>query len=546
MRNSRLDWCRLVCGAVALLVAQAVRAEPADSVGWRRDLDRLLAAPVGSAEQQELLSRVVDSAPGWVELVEALRSPAAAPRPALEALPADSSVSTGGLLASTITCRDGATRPYIVYVPASYSPGRPAPLLVVLHGGVSRPALRPEPLAYAGRSPFLPLAEMTGSLALFPFGQAGCTWWDECGMGMIAGEIEAVKRGFNVDSNRVTMCGFSDGASAGFLHAMLLPDAYSSFVCLNGHMGVGSLDGGLPTYAPNLANRPVYAVTTFDDPLYPSAAMRPTIAMAQGCGADIAYRELPGLHEFSYADTELPRIARWLAAHPRDAAPRRVVWETALPQFGRCAWLEIASVTPAAPALWYADHNCVLVDTAITFGFNNDQEFAGPGISVSNVLPDSTAAAMGLQAGDVIMACPTGEITGMDSLAAYKTTLRRGGSIALTVQRDGAEVQLTGQMAPPENYYVFKRDKPSALVEASFSANRFVLRTSRTGMLRLWLNPDLVDFDQPVTVEVNGALHFEGMVQRDVRLLLEQHLAWRDPAVLYGAVVELDLAVTAR
>ncbi len=78
--------------------------------------------------------------------------------------------------------------------------------------------------------------------------------------------------------------GFSDGASAAFLYGMVAPNDYAAFVALNGHMGVGSLDGNLPTYAPNLANTPVYAVTTFDDPLYPARVMRRTIEMAREAG----------------------------------------------------------------------------------------------------------------------------------------------------------------------------------------------------------------------------------------------------------------------
>jgi poly(3-hydroxybutyrate) depolymerase len=524
---------------LSLVVAAPVPAPAAAAADWRALLPGLLAAAPGSPAARSQLEAVMAAQPDCGQLADALRRWSPGDLPAGTALNGDP--AQGQLYSEQYLCSDGVARPYVVYIPPGYGPERPAPLLVVLHGGVGHAGLRDDPPGYAAKSPFLDLARQTHSLALYPFGQTGCTWWDSVGMGMIRGELHAVRQRFNVDDNRIAMCGFSDGASAGFLHAMLRPDAYSAFVCLNGHMGVGSLDGGLPTYATNLASRPVYAVTTFSDPLYPSAALRPTIDMARAAGADITYHELPGVHEFSYAAAETPLLARWLAVHPRNPQPRRLAWEAATPEFGRCDWLEITGIAPTEAAPWHTDHNCVLVDTALSFGFQNDDNFAGPGVKVGSVVPDSTAQRMGLLPGDVITATPAGPVDTMDGFMSYRNGLQRGDSVGLTVRRNGAAVQLSGQLPPPESYFLFKRDKPSAAVQASFAANHFELRGSRLGRLRLWLDLDMVDFSQPVTVSLDGREVYRGLVQPEPRLLLEQFMARRDRGALYAAKLDFDL-----
>ena len=133
---------------------------------------------------------------------------------------------------------------------------------------------------------------------MFPMGQAGATWWNEVGMTNISALVRRVKSGFNIDDDQVYLGGFSDGGSAGFLFAMTLPTDFAAFMALNGHMGVGSEDGGLPTYATNLFNSPIFATTTDRDQLYPTSMMERSIAMAEKAGAKIHYKRMKGEHSF--------------------------------------------------------------------------------------------------------------------------------------------------------------------------------------------------------------------------------------------------------
>jgi pimeloyl-ACP methyl ester carboxylesterase len=439
-------------------------------------------------------------------------------------------------------CIDTVERPWVLLVPRDYDPSVPAPLLVVLHGGVGAAEVHDDPVGSVSENELGALALEGGWIALFPFGQAGATWWDEVGMTNIRDLVRTVKREFNVDDDRVWMAGFSDGASAGFAHAMLAPTDYAAFVALNGYMGVASLDGDLPTYAPNMAATPIFATTTFDDGLYPSRKMAPSIAMARAAGADIYYREFPGEHDFDDVVSELPAIARFLERHPRDPLPSRIVWEAGSTDFGKCRWLAIDRITTDEPSPWHVDHNVAFMDDRITIGFQPDYDFDGSGIRVG-VLSDGDYPArnIGLVAGDVVVKADDARMDSLPDLDGWKATVERGDRFEMTVLRDGARVVLRGALPEPAGYFIFKRDVPSAAVRADFAANRLELATSRVGSFRVLVHPDMVALDQNLVVVVDGEVVFDELVEPDLEFLLSNYLDNRDRSLLYVAEVVVEL-----
>src|SRR5947209_9737865 len=100
--------------------------------------------------------------------------------------------------------RDG-----LCYVPASYEPDTPAPLVVMLHGAGST--------AHNGLAPLLPFADKHGLLLLAP--DSRLRTWDVI-MGSYGPDVsfldQALTRLFQrhkVDATHVAIGGFSDGAS---------------------------------------------------------------------------------------------------------------------------------------------------------------------------------------------------------------------------------------------------------------------------------------------------------------------------------------------
>ncbi|MEA3409539.1 MAG: hypothetical protein U9Q95_04250, partial [Candidatus Eisenbacteria bacterium] len=481
----RLSITLLLAVVVAFLGADGSSA----AAGWEEALDALVAAP-DDAEDELLIAGVLDYAPSWQEVATRIRLTTFPP--------AD---QAGQVVLRTTVCIDTVERPWVLQIPPDYDPSVPAPLLVVLHGGVGSAEVYDDPLGYVAESEEGALALERGWISVFPFGQAGATWWDEVGMTNIRTLIRTVKRELNVDDDRVWMSGFSDGASAGFAHAMLTPSDYAAFVALNGHMGVASLDGDHSTYAPNMSATPIFATTTFDDGLYPSHKMRPTIEMAREAGADIYYREFPGRHDFDDVEAELPAIARFLERHPRDPFPSRVAWQTGSADFGECRWFAIDRITTDEPAPWHEDHNIGLTDDRVTIGFQPDYDFEGTGIRVG-VLSDGDYPArnIGLQAGDIIVKADAARMDSLPDLNEWKDTVERGDAFEMTVLRDGGKVVLRGELPEPAGYFIFKRDVPSAAVRAGVSANRIEVETSRVGAFRVLVHPDMIALKQPLVI----------------------------------------------
>ncbi len=71
-----------------------------------------------------------------------------------------------------------------------------------------------------------------------------------------------------------------------------------------------------------------------------------------------------------------------------------------------------------------------------------------PGVKVSSVLADSTAAHMGMLSGDVIQNVNQQPIVSMDDLQKILAPLKLGDAIAVEVLRQGKKQQLSGVMMP--------------------------------------------------------------------------------------------------
>ena len=515
--------CTMLLVALLMLPAAARGADD-----WRADLDAALTMEPGP-ERDGLASSVAAAAPDWNEI-----------RLHIEEIEFGEPAGRLAILDSTV-CTDGVTRPYVLYVSTRYDPAVPAPLMVRLHGGVGTPNLRSEPVKLAEEDAFALEIQERGWIGIYPMGQYGAVWWDDVGMANIRNLVRRVKRAYNIDDDRVYMGGFSDGGSGSFAHAMLAPTDYAAFVAMNGHMGVASRDNGVPLYAPNMRNTPVYATTTHDDDLYPTRKMAATIEMARKAGADITYKTFPGTHDWEDIASDLINMFEFMERHPRNPFPSVIVWEAAKPEFGECRWFAIDGTTADPPARWHRDHNVALTDDRITFGFIPDWDYQGEGVYVSRVIEGTAAEAMGLMADDIIVRGEDTRISNMDELNEYKTRLRRGGPFGVTVRRADEHVVLRGDLPDPENYLLFKREWASALAKAVLSGNRIDISTSRLGACRVLIHPDMVNLGENLIITVNGEVVHDALVEPDAEFMIHNFLANRDRKLLYIAEIRIEV-----
>jgi pimeloyl-ACP methyl ester carboxylesterase len=239
---------------------------------------------------------------------------------------------------------DGDLLDNLVEVPADYDPATPIPLRVSLHGGVGREA------PAAGGQPARPLSNRNPAgareIVIHPRAWSSSAWWRPEQVDNILKLVERAKSDYNIDESRIYVTGISDGGTGVYYLAMREATLWSACVPLNGHPLVianpqTGADGQL--YSGNLANCPLYIVNGGKDRLYPAASVAPMVDLFKRAGVPLRWQVHPdGEHNVNWWPEERPRVDAFLAAHPRQAQPAKVSWETErTDRYNRFRWLVI-------------------------------------------------------------------------------------------------------------------------------------------------------------------------------------------------------------
>ena len=175
--------------------------------------------------------------------------------------------------------RDG-----LLYVPGSYDPARPAPLIVMHHGAGGN--------AHHGIAPFLQLAEAAGVILLAP--ESRRQTWD-----VLYGEYgpdvtyidQALAQTFTryaVDPLRVATEGFSDGASYALSLGITNGDLFSHVIAFSpGFMAPAAVRG---------TPRCFISHGTHDGVLPIDRCSRRIVPQIKTAGFEVEYREFDGAH----------------------------------------------------------------------------------------------------------------------------------------------------------------------------------------------------------------------------------------------------------
>jgi polyhydroxybutyrate depolymerase len=121
----------------------------------------------------------------------------------------------------------GLKREYLLHVPRSYDPSKPAALIISMHGAGGWPAQQKE------MSRWNELADREGFLVVYPAGAIGGgprIWRVQRGPGVardvrfIADLIDELRGRYNIDPNRVYANGLSNGGGMSFVLSCMLSD----------------------------------------------------------------------------------------------------------------------------------------------------------------------------------------------------------------------------------------------------------------------------------------------------------------------------------
>ena len=249
------------------------------------------------------------------------------------------SVRQTGVIQLSNRTKDGIEHYYAVTVPPAYDPARRYQVRFQLHGGVggrkdNQPRGTGEIGALAGAEQFY----------VIPYAWRDSPWWGDDQVLNLKAIVDALKRTYNIDENRVVVAGVSDGGTGAYYVGMRETTPFASFLPLNGFIMVLANDeiddGGL--FPNNLRNKPMFVVNGGRDPLYPIFTVEPFVKHLIGNGVTVAYYPQPEAgHNTAWWPELKDLFEKFVADHPRDPHPDKLTWEAAGSSHNRAHWLVI-------------------------------------------------------------------------------------------------------------------------------------------------------------------------------------------------------------
>jgi len=241
---------------------------------------------------------------------------------------------------------DSLNAPYYIYIPESYDPKVSTPLIIWLHGGVSRKEFIDNIDEYFEDHFILNLAEEEGWLVLAPLGRLNLTWWDKAGMENINWQIRKLRQSYNIDDDRIVIGGFSDGGSGSYHFAFLQPDNFAMFFPWSGRPDVGTQISGSEVFVPNLRSSELFTVNGGRDGLYPAAKLMPLMRyIIDEANVDMSFTVYDtARHDWGYIPEESNFMVNRVRSVKRNLYPSKIYWECADLDYGKNGWLNITEL----------------------------------------------------------------------------------------------------------------------------------------------------------------------------------------------------------
>ena len=187
-----------------------------------------------------------------------------------------------------------ADMPYALFVPSTYTPGKPSPLIVDLHGLNITPLMQ---MLFDGTTD---LAERYGFIVVAPMGYSLSGWWGaRSGRPAELSELDAmtllgrIRQQYAIDSDRIYLMGHSMGGAGTYHLGAKYNDVWAAIAPISAAGGIA--DGEAERYrsfATLLMHGEKDSIVTVEGSRRAAAAL-------QRVGAQHVYLEFPGKdHEF--------------------------------------------------------------------------------------------------------------------------------------------------------------------------------------------------------------------------------------------------------
>jgi predicted esterase len=188
-----------------------------------------------------------------------------------------------------------------------------------------------------------------------PAGWNDSMWWEHSQHRNFHAILAEMKRTWNIDEDRITMFGSSDGAIAEWFWAFRDPDPWTGYI---GWVGFPARltnrtmrpDGQM--HLSNLTGQRFLLHNGVRDRIVDIDVTRKYLDVVRREDVEIeAYEHPEDGHDLNLTDEEVERFMRFFREARRDPLPDRLSWATErVDRYARRAWLEILALDPDAEA----------------------------------------------------------------------------------------------------------------------------------------------------------------------------------------------------
>src|SRR5262249_19664273 len=159
------------------------------------------------------------------------------------------------------------------------------------------------------------------------------------------------------------------------------------------------------------------------------------------------------------------------------------------------------------------------------FPLGPDMAFAGPGLRVQQVPPDSLAQTAGLKPNDVLTRLDGVEIKTLADYAKAALTqilvMKKGDTVRGEYRRGDATHSFRVQVPGLPRVPIFKRTGTVGRLEVKAGGNRIDVTARAVARYSLLIRRGMFDLDQPIQVVTNGTESFNARVKPDLAFMLD-------------------------
>ena len=193
---------------------------------------------------------------------------------------------------------DNTLQPYRVFIPSSYDPNKPAPLVVALHGmGGDESSM----FDLYRNGELKKQADRLGFIVVCPKGRDSASMYRGPAEKDVLDVLAEVRGDYKIASERIYLMGHSMGGFGTWSIAMNYPDLFAALGPFAG--------GGTPSGMAKIKHIPQYVVHGDNDKTVPVGMSRSMVKAGKEAGAKIVYVEVAG---GSHSDVVVPQFAAML------------------------------------------------------------------------------------------------------------------------------------------------------------------------------------------------------------------------------------------